>query len=107
MATQNMSVEKLLEKKRQLEALIEKKQAQAKEDARKRDNRKKIILGGVILAAVRSGEIAHGEVRALISKYAARYAHMFPEFAGDHAQEAQEPAPEQAALSLDASTLDA
>jgi len=111
MATKNMSVEKLLEKKQQLEALIEKKQAKAKEDARKRDSRKKIILGGVILAAVRSGEIEHGEIRALLAKYASpRDAALFPEFAGDHISEpqvaSQEPASDHAPLSPDASTLD-
>jgi len=111
MTTKNMSVEKLLEKKQQLEALIQKKQAKAKDDARKRDSRKKIILGGVILAAVRSGEIEHGEIRALLAKYASpRDAALFPEFAGDHVQElqdaSQEPASDHATLSPDASTLD-
>ena len=101
MATKNMSVEKLLEKKQQLEALIQKKQAKAKDDARKRDSRKKIILGGVILAAVRSGEIEHGEIRALLAKYASpRDAALFPEFSGDHAQDSVDPVAEP---SLDAS----
>ena len=46
-------LEKLLKKRKQLDALIQKRQALHKEKERKADTRRKIILGGVCLNIMR------------------------------------------------------
>lgn len=61
---------KLLQEKEKAEANLKRTQAQLKEAERKADSRKKIVLGGVILAAVQAGGLPAHFVARLVKDHA-------------------------------------
>jgi hypothetical protein len=60
----------LLQKKAKLESDLARLQKTQKDAARKADSRQKIILGGVLIAAVRDGGIPESLVRRLVQTHA-------------------------------------
>lgn len=89
------AIQALLDKRKQLDAQIQAKQARLRTEERKKDTRRKIILGGALLAAAKSGEIEPAEIASLLSKYAQKDASLFPDFCS-----APEPLPEPTPLSI-------
>jgi hypothetical protein len=61
----------LLQKKAKIESDIARVKRATKDAARRADSRRKIVLGGVLIAAVREGKISETSVRALIDRFAA------------------------------------
>ncbi len=55
----NSNLEKLLLKQDQLNAQIKDLQSRQKQQKRKADTRVKILLGGALIATIRSGQIRH------------------------------------------------
>jgi len=65
-----MDLKSLLQKKAKIENDIARAKRAAKDAARRADSRRKIILGGVLIAAVREGAFSGNAVRGLVSKFA-------------------------------------
>lgn len=70
MAETSAILEKLLQKKEQLAARIQKQQAIQKEKDRKTDTRQKIVIGGMVKKAMKCGELPETWLRDLIEKHA-------------------------------------
>lgn len=68
MAQAPSKLEKLLEKQRQLEAQISQITAREKEEERKKDTRRKILIGGAVLASFRHGDFPKDRLIALLDK---------------------------------------
>lgn len=62
-------LEALERRQRQLTAQIEREQAKAREQARKADTRRKIVLGGTVLKAIKEGAIAEDQVYELLDQF--------------------------------------
>jgi hypothetical protein len=60
----------LMQRKARLESEIARERSKQKEAARKADSKRKIVLGGVLIAAVRDGGIPEHLVRRLIEAHA-------------------------------------
>lgn len=56
----------LLQRKAKIEADLNRLRAREKKDARREDTRKKIVLGGVVLAAVEAGDVGTDLVAGLV-----------------------------------------
>lgn len=61
-------LERLREKQRQIEAQISDLAAREKAEDRKKDTRRKILIGGVILAHFRRGEFSKEQLTDLLDK---------------------------------------
>lgn len=61
-------LEKLLERKAQLDNRIKRIQAKEKTQERKRDTRRKILIGGTILALVKRGEWTEAQLVAMLDR---------------------------------------
>lgn len=61
----------LLQRKAKLESDLARLRDQEKKAARKDDTRRKIVLGGALLAAMESGVISHEVGRKLVSRHVA------------------------------------
>lgn len=61
----------LLQKKAKLESDLARLQTQRKDAARRDDTRRKIVLGGVVLAAIEAGDVATDFFGRLIRDHAA------------------------------------
>ena len=68
MAQASSKLEKLLEKQRQLEAQISQITAREKEEERKKDTRRKILIGGAVLASFRRGDFPKDRLITLLDK---------------------------------------
>jgi hypothetical protein len=62
-------LDELLKRKEQLEAQIRDARARKRAEDRKRDTRRKIVIGGAILAAVRDGKIEQIQLDSLLDQY--------------------------------------
>jgi hypothetical protein len=65
-----MDLKSLLQKKAKIESDIARAKKQEKDAKRRAETRSKIILGGVLIAAVREGAFSENAVRGLVSKFA-------------------------------------
>lgn len=61
-------LEKLLEKQKQLAAQIQAIKAREKEADRKLDTRRKILIGGVIMAMVKRGDYPQDKLMAMLDR---------------------------------------
>lgn len=61
-------LERLLKQQEQLKAQIALLQAREKEEERKKDTRRKILLGGIILAKVKRGEWPQAKLVELLDR---------------------------------------
>lgn len=62
--------QKLKQRIARLQANLARKEVKKKEAVRQLDSRRKIILGGVLIAAVRAGGISENSVRKLVAEFA-------------------------------------
>lgn len=89
-------MQKLEQKKAKLEGEIARAKKKESEAARKADSRRKIVLGGVVIAAIRDGGIPESLVRRLVATHASdRDKAVFENFVFETA--AAEPAASEAA----------
>jgi len=61
-------LEKLLEKQKQIAAQIQAVKAREKEADRKLDTRRKILIGGVIMAMVKRGDYPQDKLTAMLDR---------------------------------------
>lgn len=68
MATREEKLKKLEDRKNQLKAQIQKLRAKESTEDRKRDTRRKIVLGAVLLEMVKSGDWSEEKLHNLLEK---------------------------------------
>jgi hypothetical protein len=68
MATREDKLKKLEERKNQLKAQIQKLRAKESTEDRKRDTRRKIVLGAVLLEMVKSGDWSEEKLHNLLER---------------------------------------
>ena len=68
MATRDEKLKKLEERQNQLKAQIQKLRAKESTEERKRDTRRKVVLGAVFLEMVKSGEWPDEKMRNLLDR---------------------------------------
>lgn len=68
MATREEKLKKLEERQDQLRAQIQKLKAREATEERKRDTRRKVVLGAVLLEMVKSGEWSEEKLRGLLDR---------------------------------------
>lgn len=61
-------IERLEDERRQLTARIQDLKARQAASERKRDTRRKVLVGAVVLAAVEAGEFSRGELLGLLDR---------------------------------------
>ena len=65
-------LEKLLQKKKQLEAQIAVVKQREKAEERKKDTRRKILVGSVLMRMVEQGELEHDKLQKMLDRHLSR-----------------------------------
>jgi hypothetical protein len=66
---QKTKLEILTERKKQLDIQIQALKAKESQQKRKDDTRKKILIGGVVMKMLKSGEMTDGKLREMLDKH--------------------------------------
>lgn len=65
-------LQRLLEKEKQIKARIQQLKSQEKSRERKKDTRRKILIGGAILASIKNGKLTEQWLMELLDKALAK-----------------------------------
>lgn len=65
-------LEKLLQKKKQLESQIAAVKQREKAEERKKDTRRKILVGSVLMRMVEQGELEHDKLQKMLDRHLSR-----------------------------------